>query len=87
MFKELQFNLNPQMDAHRKSALAVLEISHVTREWLGTVTVCCPTIGINSLPSLLTVFLVWMINYMVSLVLGCIFPLLWPGAPFVSQTT
>ena len=31
MFKELQFNLNPQMDAHRKSALAVLEISHVTK--------------------------------------------------------
>ena len=24
-----------------------------------------------------------MINYIVSLVLGCIFPLLWPSAPFV----
>ena len=31
VFKELQFNLNPQTDAHRKSALAVLEISHVTK--------------------------------------------------------
>ena len=28
-----------------------------------------------------------MINYMVSLVLGCIFPLLWPGASFVSWGT
>ena len=32
-------------------------------------------------------FLVWMINYMVSLVLGCIFPLLWPGASFVIWDT
>ena len=31
MLKELQFNLNPQMDEHGKSALAVLEISHVTK--------------------------------------------------------
>ena len=28
-----------------------------------------------------------MINYMVSLVLGCIFPLLWPGASFVIWDT
>ena len=47
---------------------------------------CYPTIGINRLPSL-AVFLVWMINYMVSLVLGYIFPLLWPGASFVSWGT
>ena len=33
--KELQFNLNPQMDEHRRSALAVLEISHVTRRMTG----------------------------------------------------
>ena len=33
--KELQFNLNPQMDEHRRSALAVLEISHVTRRMAG----------------------------------------------------
>ena len=74
VLKELQFNLNPQMDENRKSALKVLEISHVTLEWLGIVPMCCPTIGINSLPSLLSVFLIWMINYMVTLVLRCIFP-------------
>ena len=28
-----------------------------------------------------------MINYMVTLVLGCFFPLLWPDAPFVSWNT
>ena len=33
--KELQFNLNPQMDEHRRSALAVLEICHVTRRMAG----------------------------------------------------
>ena len=35
MLKELQFNLNPQMDEHGKSALAVLEISHVTKRMAG----------------------------------------------------
>ena len=35
VFKELQFNLNPQMDENRKSALTVLEISHVTRRMAG----------------------------------------------------
>ena len=35
MFKELHFNLNPQIDEHGKSALAVLEISHVTRRMAG----------------------------------------------------
>ena len=33
--KELQFNLNPQMDEHGRSALAVLEISHVTGRMAG----------------------------------------------------
>ena len=54
---------------------------------MGTLPVWPSTIGINSLPFLLTVFLVWMINYMVTLVVGCIFPLLWWGAPFVSWDT
>ena len=35
VFKELQFNLNPQMDEHGRSALAVLEISYVTRRMAG----------------------------------------------------
>ena len=35
VFKELQFNLNPQMDEHRKSALAVPEIVHLTRRMAG----------------------------------------------------
>ena len=35
VFKELQFNLNPQMEEHGKSALAVLEICHVTRRMAG----------------------------------------------------
>ena len=56
-------------------------------EWLQTLSVCSPTIRINSLPSLLAVFLVLMINYMVTLVLRCIFSLLRPGAPFVSWDT
>ena len=56
-------------------------------EWLGTFPVCSPTIGINSLPSLLAVFLVCMINYMGTLVVRCIFPLLRPGSPFVTWDT
>ena len=35
MFKKLQFNLNSQKDEHRKSAPAILEISHVTRRMTG----------------------------------------------------
>ena len=35
VLKELQFNLNPQMDEYGKSALAVLEISHVTGRMAG----------------------------------------------------
>ena len=35
MFKELQFNLNPEMDEHGRSALAVLEIRPVTRRMAG----------------------------------------------------
>ena len=35
VLKELKFNLNPQMDEHGKSALAVLEICHVTRRMAG----------------------------------------------------
>ena len=35
VFKELQLNLIPQMDEYGKSALAVLEISHVTRRMAG----------------------------------------------------
>ena len=37
MFKELHFNLNLQMDEHGKTALAVLEISHVTRRMAGDI--------------------------------------------------
>ena len=35
VFKELQFNLNPQMYEHGRLALAVLEISHVTKRMAG----------------------------------------------------
>ena len=35
VLKELQFYLNPQLDEHGKSALAVLEISHVTWRMTG----------------------------------------------------
>ena len=35
VLKELKFNLNLQMDEHGKSALAVLEICHVTRRMAG----------------------------------------------------
>ena len=35
VLKELQFHLNPQLDEHGKSALAVLEISHVTWRMTG----------------------------------------------------
>ena len=35
VLKEFQFYLNPQLDEHGKSALAVLEISHVTRTMAG----------------------------------------------------
>ena len=35
VFKELQFNLNPEMDEHGRSALAVLEIRPVTRRMAG----------------------------------------------------
>ena len=75
MFKELQFKMKSQMHETGKSALAVHEISHVTRRMAGDSPVCCPTTGINTLSPLLAVFLVWIINYMVSLVLGCHLPL------------
>ena len=75
VFKELQFKTKLEIHEPVKSTLAVLEISHVTRRMAGDSPVCCPTTGINTLSPLLAVFLVWMINYMVSLVLSCHLPL------------
>ena len=74
VLKELQFSLNPQTDEHGKSALAVPEIGHVTKRMAGDSPSMLSHHKINSLPSLLAVFLVWMINYVVTLVLRYIFP-------------
>ena len=49
--------------------------------WLGTVPMCCPTMGVDSLPSLLTVVLVWVLTYLVTPVLGYNFSLLSPSSP------
>ena len=64
----------PQMDEHGKSALAVPEIGHVTKRMAGDSPSMLSHHKINSFPSLLAVFLVWMINYVVTLVLRYIFP-------------
>ena len=69
------------MDEHGKSALAVLELSHVTRRIAGDSPSVLSHHGVDSLLSLLTVVLVWMLTYLVTPVLGYNFSLLSPSPP------